>query len=92
MWIVIAIVAVLIVSGILVAWMAWKRKKEGKQEEPNYRVFFIVGMFMTPIGIIGMTTSFFTDISFFTAFPFFSIGVVYIAIGLGNRNKWKKHI
>ncbi len=92
MWIVIAIVAVLIVSGILVAWMALKRKKEGKQEEPNYRAFFIMGMFMTPVGIIGMTASFLTDISFFTGFPFFSIGVVYIAIGLGNQDKWKKHI
>ena len=92
MWIVIAIVAALIVSGILVAWMAWKRKREGKQEETNYRTFLIVGMFMTPVGAIGMTASFFTDISFFTLFPFFSIGVVYIAIGLGNRGKWKKRI
>ncbi len=90
MWIVIAIVAVLIVSGILVVWMAWKRKKEGKQEEPNYRVFFIVGMFMTPVGIIVITASFLADISFFIGLPFFSIGVVYIAIGLGNRDKWKK--
>ncbi len=92
MWIIIAIVAVLIVSGILVAWMAWKRKKEGKQEETNYRTFFIMGMFMIPIGIIGITASFFTDISFFLGFPFFSIGVVYIAIGLGNRGKWTKRI
>ncbi len=91
MWIVIAIVAVLIVLGILAAWMAWKGKKEGKQEEPNYRVFFIMGMFMTPVGIIGIAASFLADISFFIGFPFFSIGVVYIAIGLGNRNKWKKH-
>ncbi len=90
MWIVIAIVVVLIVSGIL-AWMAWKRKREGKQEETNYRVFFLVGMFMTPVGIIGMTASFFTDISFFTDFPFFYIGVVYIVIGFSNRYKWKKH-
>jgi len=69
-----------------------KRKKEGKQDETNYRVFFIVGMFMTPIGIMGIIASFLTDISFFTGFPFFSIGVVYLAIGLGNRGKWKKRI
>ena len=90
MWIVIAIVAVLIVSGILVAWMAWKRKKEGKQDETNYRVFFIMGMFMTPIGLIGMIVSLFRDYSLFTPLPIFTIGIVYLVIGLTNKGKWKR--
>jgi uncharacterized membrane protein YbaN (DUF454 family) len=91
-WILISmlLVAILVLVGIFLILVIWKKSKEGKQVESDYRVFFIIGLLMTPLGIIGMTASFFADTSFFIGLPFFSIGVVYIVIGLGNRDKWKK--
>ncbi len=35
-----AIAAILIVVGILVAFVAWRRRKEGRLAEPDYRAFF----------------------------------------------------
>ena len=92
MWIVIsiAILAVLIVIGIIIAGAILKRNKEGKQQETNYRAFFIMGIALLPVGIALIVLSFTSDISITIGIPFFVISVTYIAIGLGNRDKWAK--
>ena len=86
-WIILAIVAIL---AIVTVFVVVKRRKEGRLEETNYRVFFVTGAAMTPIGLIFLAVSYFRDYSFFTAFPILVIGVVYLAIGLANRDKWKR--
>lgn len=90
-WITIGFTALLVIVGIIVLWLTWDRKRKGIIQEPNYRVFFIMGMFMTPVGMTGITAFFLADISFFIGLPFFFIGLVYIAIGLSYRNKWKRN-
>jgi hypothetical protein len=77
------------IIGILAALMFMKKRKEINKVETDYRVFFIIGLFMTIIGIIGIIASFLAEFSFFIGLPFFSIGIVYIGIGLGNRDKWR---
>lgn len=89
-WIAIGFLAILVITGILVAWIAWQRKRNGIIQETNYRTFFIMGGVMFPVGLIGMIVSFFRDYSFFTMLPFLSIGIVYLAIGWGKRETWKK--
>ncbi len=84
------ILVLAVVVGISAVLMARKKRKEGKLEETNYRVFFIMGIVMTPIGLIGIIVSFFRDYSFFTLLPIFTIGIVYLVIGLANRDRWKK--
>ena len=74
----------LILIGVLIAIILWKQKSEGITKEPNYRAFFIAGICFLPAGVI------------FTAAisPGFigitGMGLIYMAIGLANRNKWKK--
>jgi len=78
------IILVLVSVGILVAFLALKRRKDGKPQELDYRAFFILGICFT-----GTETVFMTTIS-----PAFigitGLGIVYMIICLANRDKWKK--
>ncbi len=91
-----AILAILIVVGILLILVVWKRKKEGKIEEPDYRAFFAMGVIWVPTGIVLMFISFLLDVfpfplSFVAGMPLFAMGLIYLIVGLANRDKWRKN-
>ena len=52
-------------------------KNKGKTTEPDYRVFFILGITWLPLGIA-------TDNP-----AFLGMGAVFMIVGLANRDKWK---
>ena len=54
-WIILAIVVIL---GIVTVFVVVKRRKEGRLEETNYRVFFVTGAVMTPIGLVFVAMSY----------------------------------
>ncbi len=81
------ILAIAVVTGILAVLMVQKRKKEGKQIV-NYRAFFLLGITWVPFSIILMVVSFILQIPFYIGFPLFALGLVYLIIGLKNRDKW----
>jgi len=87
---VIVIVLILVVAGVIVAFIGIKRSKEGKTEEPNYRAFYILGITFIPLGIVWIAVSLLTDISFVIGIPFLGLGVTYMLLGLANRDKWRK--
>ncbi len=89
-WLGIAVAILVLVGGVLTVWMLKKNKKEGIQRETNYRTFFITGAIITPIGLIFLLLSIIRDYSFLPFLPILSIGVVYLAIGLANKDKWRK--
>ena len=84
-WIIFTIILGLIASiiGIFVLFIMKKKKIEGSYKEPDYRAFFIMGICFLPMGIIFTSTISPAFISFL------ALGVIYIAIGLANRDKWK---
>ena len=82
------ILVVTVVAGILAVFMVRKRKKEGKQVL-TYRVFFLLGITCIPFSIVLMFASFILQIPFYIHFPLLAVGLVYIVIGLKNRDKWK---
>ena len=86
-WILISalIVAALIVIGLILTLVVIKKKKESKMREPNYKVFFIIGMTWIPIGSVFIIT-----INLVMGIAFMGLGIAYMAIGLANRDKWKK--
>ena len=53
------------------------KKKTGQKVEPDYRVFFILGISLLPIGIA-------TDNP-----GMWGVGAVFLVLGLANRDKWK---
>jgi len=67
-----------------------KRKKEQKTGERDYRAFFIIGLVFLPTGLAMMMVYFFIEIPFEIGLPLFALGLIYLIIGLINRNKWKK--
>jgi uncharacterized membrane protein YoaK (UPF0700 family) len=85
-WILLTILLGLIavIVGISVLYIMQKKKKEGTYKEPDYRAFFIMGICFLPMGII------FTSSINPGFIGFIGLGIVYMAIGLANRDKWKK--
>jgi len=82
---IIAIIAVIILAlGVLVAFIAIKRKKEGKYPEPDYRAFFIFGITILPVGIVFVAA---VNPGFM---GFIALGLIYMILGLSHRDKWKK--
>lgn len=89
--IVTVILAIAIITGIFAAFIIWKNKKEGKSPETNYRAFFIIGIAWVPFSIILMIVAFILQIPFYIGLPLFALGLVYLIVGLKNRDKWKKN-
>jgi len=72
--------------GIVVTFIVLKKRKEGKLKETNYQAFFLMGICFLGLGIVFTTT---INSGFF---GFAVLGLVYMSIGLANRDKWlKKH-
>lgn len=79
------IVAALVVIGLILTLVVFKKKKEGKMGEPNYQVFFNIGMIWIPVGVVFMIA-----INPAIGIAFMAMGITYLAIGLANRDKWGK--
>ena len=74
----------LILLGVLVVILVRKLKSEGITKEPDYRAFVITGICFLSMGIIfsSAVSPGFMGIT--------AMGLIYMAIGLVNRDKWKK--
>ena len=73
LWIIIAMIAVLVV---VLAAVFMLRKEKGNQ--PDYRVFFILGVTWLPLSIATDNTA------------FLGLGAIFMVLGLANRDKWKE--
>lgn len=82
-YVLLALVAILIIVGIIAA-LVWRKRREEKPGEVDFRVFFILGFCWFPLGVVFMV------VEIPIGFVFFALGLVYLAIGLANRDKWKK--
>jgi uncharacterized membrane protein len=84
-WILLTIIlgVIAVIAGLFVLYIMKKKKIEGTYREPDYRAFFIMGICFLPMGIIFTTTISPAFISFL------ALGVIYMAISLANRDKWK---
>ena len=87
----IAIFIISMVIGILTVVLVCKKKKGGTYKEPNYRVFYNMGMVLLFIGLGFMIISLLLDYSFIVSIPIFAIGVVYLVIGLSRKDTLKKN-
>jgi hypothetical protein len=71
-------VVLLILLGVLL----FVRIKYKQSLEPDYRVFFILGLIWIALGVINV----FQDGSVALG----ALGVIFLAVGLGNRDKWRQ--
>jgi hypothetical protein len=79
------LVSVAVALGIFAILAVLVLKRKGWNKEVDYRSYFNMGIVWLPLGII-----------FYAIFKnpvgplFFIIGLVYLAIGLKNKDKWGK--
>ena len=88
----IAIASILVLVGVVALVLIWKRRREGKPSEPNYRAFFMMGTVWFPVGLASMVIFFLLDVTFVVGLPLFAMGIIYLAIGWANRDKWHKEV
>jgi hypothetical protein len=81
-WILVSIVVAVVILAIL-AIFVFKRK--GWNSEVDYRRYFNMGIIWLPFGIV-----FYLIFESLIGLVFFIIGLVYLAIGLKNKDKWGK--
>jgi NhaP-type Na+/H+ or K+/H+ antiporter len=75
LWIMGGILALILVIGVV---FVWKLRKNNWKHNPDYKTFFTMGIIWLPFGIaLNMPY-------------FFIMGLVFIAIGLANKDKWDK--
>ena len=77
------ILAVVIAMGLIMALMVRKKEKD-------YHIFFKTGMIVVIASMVLMVVSFIFQIPFYIHLPLFALGLIYLIIGLTNRNKWRK--
>jgi formate hydrogenlyase subunit 3/multisubunit Na+/H+ antiporter MnhD subunit len=77
-WIIISIGVLIVLLAVIAILIS---RKKDKKHEPDYYSFFIMGVIWTMFGII-----FFKDM-----FYFLGIGIVFMILGLSNKNKWKQN-
>jgi amino acid transporter len=74
----------IVILGILFVLMVLKKKKEGIYKEPDYRIFFILGISFLAVGIVMMIVIKNPGFIGITA-----LGLIYMTIGLAHHDKWK---
>ncbi len=83
MYAIIAVVVGLILALVLGAIVAIQRgKKLGMEKETDYKTLYTLGISLIPLGIIFSATVSPVFIGFLI------IGVVYMTIGIKNKDKW----
>ena len=81
-WILVSI-AVAVVILVILAILMLKRK--GWKREVDYRTYFNIGIIWLPLGII-----FYLILGSMIGLWFILMGLVYLSIGLKNKDKWGK--
>ncbi|MGW8288840.1 MAG: hypothetical protein ACWGNP_01080 [Candidatus Bathyarchaeia archaeon] len=89
-----SVMSLLLIVGILITLLLVlglrKRKQAGKAGETDYKAFLIMGLAFLPTGLAMMIVYFLVEIPFEIGLPLFALGLIYLVIGLVNRNKCKK--
>jgi L-asparagine transporter-like permease len=86
-----AIFAIVLIVGIVAQLLLRKTQEKEKAEKIDYQAFFILGISFFPLGFIFTVLAVTSDFSIAIGIPFLAMGIIYLAIGLSNRNKWKRN-
>ena len=77
-------IEILVLLGIVLTLVFWEKKEESGIDETNYQVFFILEICLFPVGLVFLING---NIAFI---GLVGMGLIYLIIGLANRDKWEK--
>jgi len=80
--------ALVVVPGIVLLLQARKRMGEGNPVKTNYRILYNFGKYIVPFGVLITIVFFILQIPFYAGLPLLALGLLYLAIGRVNREKW----
>lgn len=86
-WVILSSVTLAVIIGIAVVFVLVARKRKTELSGKDYRYFFYIGLVYL-IGGVVLSFIFPVDVSYFNFFVF--MGIIFIAMGLSNLDKWKK--
>lgn len=87
----ICLICAIIVVAVILGTLFYKdRNSENHERDPDFRLFFRIGITFLVIGIICLVLAFTSDLAYLSALPLFIIGVVYTSLGWIKRDTWKK--
>jgi predicted membrane channel-forming protein YqfA (hemolysin III family) len=89
-WVSTALLAIVLTLGLLAILVNLKKKAGGKAEQPNHRAFFFMGIVMLIAGTAEVLVFLRSDVSYVVALPLLVIGLVFVVVGLANRDKWRR--
>lgn len=85
------ICAIIVVAAILGHSFYKGQDIEYPEKNPDFRLFFRIGITFLVIGVTYLVLAFTSDLAFLTTLPLFIIGVIYTALGWSKRDTWRKH-
>jgi cytochrome bd-type quinol oxidase subunit 2 len=88
-WISTALLAIVLMLGLLWILANLKKKEGDSRRQPNHRAFFFMGVVMLIAGTAEVLVFARSDVSYVVALPLLVIGLVFVVIGLANRDKWQ---
>ena len=72
-----------LLATVVLVFIEWRKRKTGEVTEINYQAFFSVGVVFVGAGIAMSVVN-------PGLFGIAALGIIYMIIGLANRDKWKK--
>ena len=88
-WVSTALLATVLMLGLLWILVNMKKKAGGTAGQPNHRALFFMGVVMLIAGTAELLIFLRSDVSYVVALPLLVIGLVFVVSGLANRNKWQ---
>ena len=88
-WVSAALLAIVLTLGLLWILVNLKKKEGDRARRPNHRAFFFMGVVMLIAGTAELLIFLRSDVSFVVALPLLAIGLVFVVIGVANRDKWQ---
>ena len=88
-WVSTALLAVVLTLGLLWILVNLKKRTGDRARQPNHRALFFMGVVMVVAGTAEVLMFLGSDISYVVALPLLVIGLVFVVIGLANRDKWQ---
>jgi len=85
-----ALLAIVLTLGLLWILVSLKKKAGASAPQPNHRAFFFMGVVMLIAGTAELLIFLRSDVSYVVALPLLVIGLVFVVIGLVNRDKWRR--
>jgi tellurite resistance protein TehA-like permease len=84
------ICAIVVVAAILGHSFHKDQTIEYPEKDPDFRLFFRIGIAFLVVGITCLVFAFTIDLAYLLALPLFIIGVIYTALGWNKRDTWQK--